>query len=84
MEWAQILVIILSVILALFLLAGIALVVTFIRLTHQIKTVTNTAERTMHDIEDAVRGISKASYPLLIAKMIAKRLKKTKKKEEDV
>jgi uncharacterized protein YoxC len=83
MEWAQILVILLSIFLALFLILGIILTVMLIRLTHQIKAVTNSAERTVRSIEDAVRGFSKASSPLLIARMIAKRLKKRKEKQED-
>ena len=45
MEWAQVLVIILSVFLALFLGLAIVLTLLLIRITKQIKSITNTAER---------------------------------------
>jgi uncharacterized protein YoxC len=83
MDWAQILVILLSVFLAIFLLLGIILTVMLIRLTHQIKSVTNSAERTVKSIESAVRGFNKVASPLIIGKMIAKWFKKHKEKQED-
>ena len=44
MDWAQILIVILSLLLAILLLAAIALVVMPIRVTHQIRQVTTAAQ----------------------------------------
>lgn len=80
MEWAQILVIILSIFLAIFLLLGIVLTVLLIKVTHQIKKVTTSAQHTVESIEGAVSGFNKAASSLAIAKMVANQLKKLKKK----
>lgn len=76
MEWAQILVIILSLFLALFLLLAIVLVVMLIRVTRQIKTVTNTALRTVEKMESAASGMSRMTSPLVIVGIIKKLFKK--------
>jgi uncharacterized protein YoxC len=57
MDWAQILVIILSITLGIFLLTGIILLVMLIRVTLQIKRVTDSAQRTAESIE---RGVAQA------------------------
>jgi uncharacterized protein YoxC len=80
MEWAQILVIILSIFLAIFLLLGIILTVLLIKVTHQIKKVTTSAQQTVESIEDVVSGFGRVTSSLAIAKMIANQLKKLKKK----
>ncbi len=80
MEWAQILVIILSVFLAIFLLLGIILTALLIKVTHQIKKVTTSAQHTAESIEEAVSGFGKMTSTLAIAKMIGSQLKKFKKK----
>ena len=80
MEWAQILVIILSVFLAIFLLLAIILTALLIRVTHQIKSVTDTAQRTVESIEDAVKGFGNVGSSLMIGRLIAKQLKKFRKK----
>lgn len=80
MDWAQILVVILSIFLALFLLLGIVLLVLFIKLTRQIKAVTGTAQRTAEGIEKAVVGFSKVTSPLAIAKIIGQQIKNYKSK----
>jgi len=80
MEWAQILVIILSVFLAIFLLLAIILTALLIRVTHQIKSVTDTAQRTVESIEDAVKGFGSAGSSLMIGRLIAKQLNKFRKK----
>jgi uncharacterized protein involved in cysteine biosynthesis len=80
MEWAQILVIILSVFLAIFLLLGIILAVLLIKVTHQIKKVTTSAQHTAESIEDAVKGFGNITSSVAIAKMVARQLKKFKKK----
>jgi uncharacterized protein YoxC len=80
MDWAQILVIILSVFLAIFLLLAIILTVLLIRVTHQIKSITDSAQHTVESIEDAIKGFGNVSSSLMIGRLIAKQLKKFRKK----
>lgn len=75
MDWAYVLVIILSIFLALFLLLGIILVILLIRVTLQIKSVTESAERTANNIEHMVSNASKFSSPGLIARLVFKKAK---------
>lgn len=82
MDWAQILVIILSLFLAIFLLLGIILTVLLIRLTQQIKSVTTSAQRAASDIEGLVGNVSKFSSPALIIRMMARQVKKFKRQKE--
>lgn len=82
MDWAQILVIILSIFLALFLLLGIILTIFLIRLTQQIRSVTESAQRTANEIEGVVHTISKFSSPGLAMSILMKQAKKLKKKKE--
>ncbi|MBB1555407.1 hypothetical protein HG445_000220 [Candidatus Saccharibacteria bacterium] len=79
MEWAQILVIILSVFLALFLLLSMILVVLLIRVTKQIKTVTSVAERTAVKFEKTASNIAAVTSPIAIAKLITSFFKNKKK-----
>lgn len=76
MDWAQILVIILSIFLALFLLLAIILMILFIKLTRQIKEITGTAQRTVESVEKTVVGFGKATSPVFIAKLVAEQVKK--------
>lgn len=80
MDWAQILVIILSIFLALFLLLAIILTAILIKLTKQIKSVTGSAQRTAESVEKAVVGFTNVTSPMYIAKMVSKQLKKFKSK----
>lgn len=80
MDWAQILVIILSAFLALFLLLAIILTVILIRLTLQIKAVTGSAQRTAENVEKAVVGFTNVTSPVFLAKTLAKQIKKFKTK----
>jgi uncharacterized protein YoxC len=79
MDWAQILVIILAVIFAVFLLLAILLAVLLIKVTRQIKAAASNAERTVAAIEVAFSGLSKASLPLTITRMVVKQLMKSKR-----
>jgi uncharacterized protein YoxC len=79
MDWAQILVIILAVIFAVFLLLAILLAVLLIKVTRQIKAAATNAERTVAAIEVAFSGLSKASLPLTITRMVVKQLMKSKR-----
>ena len=60
MEWAQILVIILSVFMALFLLLAIVLVVKLIQISRQIRRITSSAERTALKIESVATSTAAA------------------------
>lgn len=82
MDWAYVLVIILSIFLALFLLLGIILVVMLIRVTTQIKGVTDSARRTAENIESMVGNASKFSGPGLLARSFYKQVKKFKKERK--
>lgn len=79
MDWAQILVIILSAFLALFLLLAIILTVILIKLTRQIKAVTGSAQRTAESVEKAVVGFTNVTSPVYLAKLVGKQIKKYKK-----
>ena len=79
MDWAQILVIILSIFLALFLLLGIILIVLLIRLTQQIRAVTASAQRTASGIEGVISTLTKFSSPSIASKVILSQLKKLRK-----
>jgi sensor domain CHASE-containing protein len=78
---AEILVIILSVFLALFLILGITLMVYLINLTRQIRKVTNAAERTVGGFESLISKISKSISPIIVAETIAKYINKFKKEK---
>lgn len=78
MDWAQILVIILSIFLAIFLLLAIILTVLLIKVTKQIKAVTGTAARTADNVEKAVAGFTAATSPALIFRSVMKYIKKHK------
>jgi uncharacterized protein YoxC len=79
MDWAQILVVILSVFLAVFLLLGIVLTALLIKVTRQIKSVTDSAERTAHNIEGIVSSVTKFTSPAFFMRMVTKHFKKGKK-----
>ena len=80
MDWAQVLVIILSIFLALFLLLAIVLTAILIKLTRQIKAVTGSAQRTAESVEKAVVGFTNVTSPMFLARELAKQFKKFKSK----
>lgn len=82
MDWAFILVVILSIFLALFLLLGIVLVVLLIRVTLQIKEVTQSAQNTASAIENLVAGANRLTSPMLVGKMLFKQAQKFKKRKD--
>ncbi|OGL22059.1 hypothetical protein A2707_01770 [Candidatus Saccharibacteria bacterium RIFCSPHIGHO2_01_FULL_45_15] len=82
MDWAQVLVIILSVFLAIFLLLGIILAILLIRVTQQIKAVTASAQRTADGIEGIVANITKFSSPGFVMKLVTNQAKKLRKHKE--
>ena len=76
----EILVIILSAFLALFLLIGIVLAILLVRITQQIKRVTTSAERTVNGIESVVASASKVTTPAMLAKLVLGQVNKRRKK----
>ncbi|MBC7512493.1 hypothetical protein H7142_02440 [Candidatus Saccharibacteria bacterium] len=76
----EILVIILSAFLALFLLIGMVLVVLLIKVTSQIKRVTTSAERTVNGLESVVAGVGKVTTPAMLAKLVLSQVNKRRKK----
>jgi uncharacterized protein YoxC len=79
---AEVLVIILSVFLAIFLLLGIILFIYLIRLSAEIKKVTQSARRTVDNIESAVSGVARLTSPIFIAEFIRKYINKLMKKSK--
>lgn len=58
MEWAQVLVIILSIFLAIFLLLGIILLVLLIQITQRMKSVAGSAERAAVKFEGVASNVA--------------------------
>lgn len=58
--------IILGITLAIFLILAIILMVLLIRVTTQIKHITESAERTVHKVEDAAQHVSRFATPIAI------------------
>lgn len=78
MDWAQILVIILGTLFAVFLLLAVLLAVLLVKITRQIKTTASSAERTVAALEGAFTGLSKSSMPLTILRVVLKQVMKAK------
>ena len=79
MEWAQVLVIILSVFLAIFLGLSSVLVVLLIRITRHIRAVTTSAERAAVKAESIVANFSAATNPSVLGKVVTSFVKNFKK-----
>lgn len=77
---AEILVIIVSAVLALFLLVGIILAIYLIRLSAEIRKIAKTAQQTVDTVGEAVQGIVRVTSPVFVAKAIAQYLKKFQQK----
>lgn len=82
MDWAQILVYILSIFFLVFLLFAIILIFLLIKVTRQIKSATTSAERTIHDIEDSVSTIRKTALPLIATRAIMGQMMKSAKSKK--
>ncbi len=79
---AEILVVILSVSLAIFLIVGTILAIYLIVLTRQIRKVTKSAERTVEDFGSVVSKVSRVVQPIFIAETVNSFMKKFKKKKK--
>lgn len=67
---AEILVIILAIALAIFLILAIALTIILLRISRQIKHITESAERTMYAAESTVTKVGRFTSPALAVKMV--------------
>ena len=73
---AEILVIIVSSVLSVFLIVAIILGIYLIRLTSEIRRLAKSAQSTVSHIDNAVVGVSKLTSPLFIAEMVNRYIKK--------
>lgn len=72
------LVIILAITLAIFLVLAVVLMILLIRVTQQIKHITESAERTVTKVESAANNMSRLATPLTAVNMLRKVVKKKK------
>lgn len=73
---AEILVIIVSSVLAIFLIISIILAIYLIKLTAEIRRLAKTAQNTVDHIDTAVVGVSKLTSPIFVAELVGKYIKK--------
>ncbi len=72
----QILVVILSVFLAIFLLLGIILFAKLIIISKKIQAMTDRAEKTVNNVSDAVDSAVRFMAPAAIAKFVGEQIRK--------
>jgi len=77
---AEILVIIVSSVLVIFLVVSIILGVYLIKLSAEIRRLTKSAQNTVSHIDSAVVGVSRLASPMFAAEMVGKYIKKFTKK----
>ena len=80
---AEILVIIVSSVLAVFLIVSIILGIYLIKLTSEIRKITKTAQNTVSHIDNAVVGVSRLASPVYLAEMVNRLVKKYTKKDKE-
>lgn len=79
MDFAEILVYVLAAVLAIFLILAVILVFMLIRITRQIKDVTDSAKRAMDTVEKSVENIGTASSAAGVMKLVRNFVKSRKK-----
>lgn len=77
---SEILLIIVSSVLSIFLIVAIILGIYLIKLTAEIRQLAKTAQHTVDNIDTAVKGVSKLVSPMFVANMVAQYIKKFTKK----
>jgi uncharacterized protein YoxC len=77
---AEILVIIVSSVLSVFLIIAIILGIYLIKLTAEIRRLAKSAQSTVSHIDSAVNGVSKIASPIFVAELVGKYIKKFSKK----
>lgn len=80
MNFAEVLVYILAIVLAVFLILAVILIVMLIRITKQIRDVTATAQRTVGSVEKIVGGLSSVTTASGLMKLASKYMKRRKGK----
>ena len=78
---AELLVIIVSSVLSVFLIVAIILGIYLIKLTAEIRRIAKAAQNTVSHIDSAVVGVSKLTSPIFIAEMVNRYIKKFFKQE---
>lgn len=78
-EAAEILVIIVSSVLTIFLIISIILGIYLVKLSAEIRRIVKTAEKTVSSIESAAKGFSRFVSPVFVADLIGRTVKKYKK-----
>lgn len=78
---AEILVIILSVTLSIFLIVAIILGIYLIKLTSEIRKITASAKNTVEHIDTAVTNVTRLTSPIIVAEMVGKYIKKFSSKK---
>lgn len=76
----QILVIIVSIVLTIFLIIAITLGIYLIKLTSEIRQITKSAQSAVSNIDRTIIGISHLTSPVFMAQLVSKYLKKFNKK----
>jgi len=76
---AEILVIILGVMLAIFLILAIVLVALLIKVTKQIRNVTTTAQNAVEHVNEFAMNVTKFSSPALVGKFVFDQIKKMRR-----
>lgn len=79
MDWAFVLVVILSVFLAIFLVLSIILAVMLIRVARQIRNITSAAERTAQTVESVASRVAKITTPVAVTKLVLSLIRNFKK-----
>ncbi|OYX40839.1 hypothetical protein B7Y94_06065 [Candidatus Saccharibacteria bacterium 32-49-12] len=77
---AEILVIIVSVVLSIFLIVGIILAIYLIRLSAEIRRIAQSTQQTVSSLGDAVQGVIKMTSPVILAKTVGQFVKKYTKR----
>lgn len=77
---AEILVIIVSSVLSVFLVVAIILAIYLIKLSAEIRRLTKSAQNTVDHIDSAVAGVTRVTSPLYVAQLFNKYIKKFTKK----
>ena len=76
---AEVLVIIVSIVLSIFLIVSIILGVYLIKLSAEIRKIAKSAEHTVSTIGSAVTGFAKFTSPMFVAEMIKQMIKQLSK-----
>ena len=83
MIWSQVLVVLLSIILGLFLVVGVILIVMVVKVTVEIKSVTRDTKRTIDNIEQSVHEFTRTAKTVALGKSLYQTIKRKSKKNKE-